>query len=69
MADCLTLPRRSRGRQSTEAEDAYQESLENFCTQILQIRSRLDFKVSARGEPEPVAGNDRAGCRIEIQRR
>jgi hypothetical protein len=45
----LALPRRSRGRQSDAAKVRYQEQIEDFCDQILEIRSRLDFEVSARG--------------------
>ena len=49
MTDHVVLPRRGRGRQSAAAEAAYESTLERFCAQILQIRSRLDFKVSSRG--------------------
>ena len=45
----LVFPRRSRGRQTAEAEARYQEELAGFCEAILQINSTLDFKVSARG--------------------
>jgi hypothetical protein len=43
------LPRRSRGRQSAEAEAAFQARLAEFCELILQIKSTMDFKVGSRG--------------------
>lgn len=43
------LPRRSRGRQSVEAEAKYKEELEAFVQLVLQIQSRLDFKMGSRG--------------------
>jgi hypothetical protein len=43
------LPKRSRGRQSATAEAAYREKVEQFCGDIQEIASRLDFKVSSRG--------------------
>jgi hypothetical protein len=43
------LPRRPRGRPNGSAEAGYQASLEEFRDRILQIRSRLDFEVGARG--------------------
>jgi hypothetical protein len=43
------LPRRPRGRMNVAAEAAYQAELHAFCTRILEINSRLDFKVSSRG--------------------
>lgn len=43
------LPRRCRGRQTASARAAYQEERAAFCRTILQIRSTLDFEVSARG--------------------
>jgi hypothetical protein len=45
----MALPKRSRGRQSATAEVAYRESVEQFCREIRQIASTLDFKVSSRG--------------------
>src|SRR5215212_145671 len=45
----LSLPRRSRGRQSSEAQERYRAELLQFCAAILEIRSRLDFAVSSRG--------------------
>jgi hypothetical protein len=45
----LSLPRRARGRQSAAAELVYRESIEAFCTAILEIRSTIDFRVSSRG--------------------
>ncbi len=43
------LPKRPRGRLSVEAEAAYRTNVQRFCAEILEIQSRLDFKVSARG--------------------
>jgi hypothetical protein len=45
----LTLPRRGRGRLTGIAENDYQAKLRAFCQAILQIRSTLDFEISARG--------------------
>ena len=45
----IELPRRRRGAQSAEAKAEYAEQLGAFCQVILQIRSTLDFDVSARG--------------------
>jgi hypothetical protein len=42
------LPKRRRGRQSPDAEDAYHEKVETFCKLILQIHSSLDFGVGSR---------------------
>ncbi len=44
----IKLPRRSRGRQSSKAEAAYQDALHQFCEAILQINSSLDFQVASR---------------------
>jgi hypothetical protein len=44
-----SLPRRARGRQNGAAEAQYQEDLRQFCAQILEIRSTLDFEVGTRG--------------------
>jgi hypothetical protein len=43
------LPCRGRGRPNAAAEAQYQEDLRRFCEQILEIKSRLDFEVGARG--------------------
>jgi hypothetical protein len=43
------LPRRGKGRLSTEAQLAYERLLAEFCETIRQIRSTLDFEVSSRG--------------------
>jgi hypothetical protein len=43
----LKLPK--RGRSSAAGEAAYQAEVHEFCTYLLQIQSRLDFKVSSRG--------------------
>ena len=45
----ITIPHRKRGRQSKEAVDEYQQDLNTFCNEIIQINSTLDFKVSSRG--------------------
>jgi hypothetical protein len=45
----LALPRRGRGRTSASAELQYQSALKAFCSEIVQIRSTLDFDLSARG--------------------
>ncbi len=45
----IELPRRRRGHQSAGAKAEYAEQLGAFCQAILQIRSTLDFDVSARG--------------------
>jgi hypothetical protein len=49
MGATLTLPQRSRGRQSAEAQARYDADLADFCAAICEIRSRLDFAVSSRG--------------------
>lgn len=43
------LPIRPRGRLSAKKEAAHQAALDHFCELILEIRSTLDFKISARG--------------------
>src|ERR1700760_2657547 len=45
----LELPRRRRGRQTSESEAEYQARRTTFCRLILQIRSTMDFDVGARG--------------------
>lgn len=45
----LSLPTRSRGRQSAAAAAAFDAELEAWCEALLQMASRLDFKVSSRG--------------------
>ncbi len=45
----ITLPKRSRGRPSAKAQAAYDTKVEEFCRQLLEIQSGLDFKASARG--------------------
>jgi hypothetical protein len=45
----VALPKRSRGRQSREAETQYRAGVESFCAAIQQIASTLDFRVSSRG--------------------
>jgi hypothetical protein len=48
-SQALALPRRGRGRTSVSAELQYQSALKAFCSEIVQIRSTLDFDLSARG--------------------
>jgi hypothetical protein len=43
------LPKGIRGTLSREAKAELEAEIENFCQYILQIKSRLDFDVSARG--------------------
>jgi hypothetical protein len=45
----ISLPRRQRGRQSGSAESKYLAQRSAFCDLLLQIRSTLDFEISARG--------------------
>jgi len=45
----IHIPRRKRGRQTSEAEDRYFYELREFAEAILEIESTLDFKVSSRG--------------------
>ena len=45
----LSLPRRSRGRPTPEADAEYQSKLERWCAAVLKINSALDFQVSSRG--------------------
>ena len=45
----LVLPRRARGRATAAAAERYHIEVEDFCDAILEIRSRLDFEISARG--------------------
>ena len=49
MSNAITLPVRGRGRQSAAAQVEYNEHVDVFCRAILEIRSSLDFQVSARG--------------------
>jgi len=44
----MGLPRRARGRGSASADSAFRVAVDRFCERILQIRSRLDFRVSSR---------------------
>jgi hypothetical protein len=41
------LPKRARGRQSAEADAAYERQVSDFCALMLQIRSTMDFRVRA----------------------
>jgi len=45
----ILIPKRSRGRQSAAAQDAYEAQVKEFCRLIEEIRASLDFEVSARG--------------------
>jgi hypothetical protein len=45
----LVLPRRGRGGQSAAAIERYEAELKAFAEGILEINSRLDFRVSSRG--------------------
>jgi hypothetical protein len=45
----LTLPALPRGRPSSSTTAAYDTDLRVFCDLILEINSRLDFRVSSRG--------------------
>jgi len=45
----MEIPRRKKGRQSKDAESKFNSNLKSFCDEIMQIDSRLDFKVSSRG--------------------
>jgi hypothetical protein len=49
MALGLELPRRRRGRQTSESEAEYQARRTAFCRLIRQIRSTMDFDVGSRG--------------------
>jgi hypothetical protein len=45
----IALPPRPRGRLSREAQASYDAQLQDWCAEIEQIASRLDFTVSSRG--------------------
>ncbi len=45
----IQLPITHRGRRSAEAEAEYQRQRRAFCAAILEVGSRLDFRVSTRG--------------------
>lgn len=45
----ITLPKRSKGRQSAARLVEYQEQLQAFCAAIRQLDSTLDFAISSRG--------------------
>ena len=45
----ITLPKRGNGRPSTRAAELYQTELAQFCSRILELNSRLDFRVGSRG--------------------
>jgi hypothetical protein len=49
MSAALALPRRGRGRQTAEAQRQHEADVDGFCAAMVEIRSRLDFEVSARG--------------------
>src|SRR5215813_6344204 len=43
------LPSLPRGRPTLGARHQYDEAVRAFCAQMLEIESRLDFRVSSRG--------------------
>lgn len=43
------LPKRSKGRQSAAGAATYEADVKAFCASLIEINSRLDFKVSSRG--------------------
>jgi hypothetical protein len=45
----IQLPQAGRGRRSKAREAEYQRQLDGFAAAIIELDSRLDFKVSARG--------------------
>jgi hypothetical protein len=45
----IVLPHRGRGRHSQVAQAQYEDALLAFCAAIIQIRSTIDFDISARG--------------------
>jgi hypothetical protein len=45
----LILPRLPRGRPTSSTLAAYDDELQRFCSLILEINSRLEFRVSSRG--------------------
>ena len=45
----LAFPRRGRGRLSELEQHLYDDQLRQWCDGIIEIASRLDFKVSSRG--------------------
>jgi hypothetical protein len=49
LTDIKGLPRRSRGRQLAATQAAYEPDIPEFAEFILEMHSRLDFAVSARG--------------------
>jgi len=49
MSETLVFPRRGRGRPSEAANGKYDREVAAFCAAVLEIKSRLDFKVSSRG--------------------
>jgi len=48
-AEQIVFPRRGRGRLSPAARARHEAELAAFCAGLLEIKSRLDFEVSARG--------------------
>jgi hypothetical protein len=47
--DRIELPKRGKGRLSAQKQAEYDAQVERFCAQLKEIRSTLDFSVSARG--------------------
>jgi hypothetical protein len=48
-ADATTLPVRKPGRPSPAAAALYQAHLTAWCSHIIELQSRLDFRVNSRG--------------------
>ena len=49
VAEQIVFPRSRRGRRSVAAQTRYEADLAAFCAGLLEIKSRLDFEVSACG--------------------
>ena len=49
IAEQIVFPRSRRGRRSVAAQERHEADLAAFCAGLLEIKSRLDFEVSARG--------------------
>ena len=62
----ITIPKPGRGRRSPDAEIKHQRQIEEFCSAILDINSRLDFRVSGRGWYYVLEEHGRELCRNAI---
>ena len=49
MSALIKFPSRARGRPTAKASAEHEIAIEKFCAGIIEIRSTLDFQVSARG--------------------